>query len=159
AIAGLAANCIVATAAPSIPLFFLPGRSHTSSAARYMARGAGLNVYFRQSEVDIQMRDAKLTIDFPGASSSSRIEPLDPMPGVANLLEGPPEQWRRNVPLYGRVTYRDLYPGIDLIYGSTGRKLKSEFVVAPQADPSKILMRYMGADVVELGSDGSLTVK
>src|ERR1035437_1646027 len=60
--------------------------------------------------------------------------------------------------LYGGVVYRSLYPGIDMIYGADGRNLKSEFVVAPRADPSAIRVRYLGGGKLRIGEDGSLAI-
>jgi hypothetical protein len=56
------------------------------------------------------------------------------------------------------VAYRALYPGIDMVYGGEGRDLKSEFVVAPGADPSRIRVRYAGAGGVRIEEDGALAI-
>ena len=55
------------------------------------------------------------------------------MAGTVNIFSG-----RRPAPgceTFGRIRYRDLYPGIDLDYGGTGRRIKAEFLVAAGADP------------------------
>lgn len=55
---------------------------------------------------------------------------------------------REGVQGYYRLTYRDVYPGIDwVIFSKDGQQLKYEFVVHPGADPSDILIRYHFADV------------
>jgi hypothetical protein len=56
------------------------------------------------------------------------------------------------------VAYRALYPGIDMVSGGEGRDLKSEFVVAPGADPSRIRVRYAGAGGVRIEEDGALAI-
>src|SRR5262249_39076737 len=61
---------------------------------------------------------------------------LDELPGKANYFFGnDPAAWRTNVPTYGRVRYRDVYPGVDLVYYGNGGQLEYDFVVAPGADP------------------------
>ncbi len=54
------------------------------------------------------------------------------------------------------MTYAELYPGIDLVYRGQQGQLKSEFVVAPGADPSQIRLRYGNISRAEIGPDGSL---
>ena len=40
------------------------------------------------------------------------------------------DQWRTAVPHYGRVRYKNVYPGIDVVYHSTDRRLEYDFVLA-----------------------------
>jgi len=60
--------------------------------------------------------------------------------------------------MFGAVRYRSLYPGIDMIYAGEGARLKSEFVVAPGADPSRIQIHYGGAGTPAMQPDGSLSI-
>ena len=50
-----------------------------------------------------------------------------------------------DVPLYSAIVYRELYRGVDLVYRAEGRNLKSEYVVAAEADPGRIRIQYQGA--------------
>jgi hypothetical protein len=97
-------------------------------------------------------------MQFEKANPSPLIEGIERLPGHANFLIGAPRDWRPDVPLYGAVVYRALYPGIDMVYGGQGRDLKSEFVVAPGADPSRIRVRYDGAGSVRIEEDGALAI-
>lgn len=39
------------------------------------------------------------------------------LPGKVNYFRGKyPKEWRTNIPTFGKVTYQDLYAGIDLVY-------------------------------------------
>jgi hypothetical protein len=62
------------------------------------------------------------------------------LPGKANYLIGNDSRnWHTNIPTYAEVRYRNIYPGIDLVYyGKQGGKLEYDFIVAPGADPSVI---------------------
>ncbi len=161
--AGVAAAAVMAAgisaAAPaSSPVFFLPSHNQPGSPAQFVVRGSGLTAFFAPRTVAFRTREGAVQMEFSGASPAGRIEPLEQLPGVANVLEGSEENWQTGLPLYSGVAYRELYPGIDLIYGSTGNRLKSQFVVAPGADPSRILIRYSGAGQLQLDPDGSLLV-
>jgi hypothetical protein len=161
--AGLGAAAVmlagISAAAPaSSPVFFLPSHNQPGSPAQFVVRGSGLTAFFAPGTVAFRTREGAVLMQFAGASSSARIEPLEQLPGMANILEGSEENWQVGLPLYRGVAYRELYPGIDLTYGSSGNRLKSQFVVAPGADPSRILIRYSGAGQLQLDSDGSLIV-
>jgi hypothetical protein len=86
------------------------------------------------------------------------------LPGKANYFIGnDPKKWRTNVPTYARVKFRNVYPGIDLVcYGNQNGQLEYDFVVAPGADPSRILLsidaaRQVGSRQKAVGS-GQLTI-
>ena len=59
-------------------------------------------------------------------------------------------RWRGRVPAYGAVRYRDLYPGVDLHYYQKYGTLKYDLIVAPQADPNQIRLKYEGHEGIEL---------
>lgn len=81
------------------------------------------------------------------------------MPGTANYLLGSDEKsWHSGIPTYGRVAYRDLYPGIDLEYYGTQRQLESDWVVAPRADPRAIALSIDGARGQRLDGRGNLVL-
>ncbi len=48
---------------------------------------------------------------------------------------------------FDKVRYRDLYPGIDLIFYHVDGALEYDFVIAPGADPSQIDLSFEGAHV------------
>lgn len=63
-----------------------------------------------------------------------------------------------NVPAYGTVTYRNVWPHIDMVFRSTGDAVKCEFIVHPGGDPERIRFRYNGGEDATLASDGGLVV-
>jgi len=64
------------------------------------------------------------------------------LPGKVNYFLGnEPAKWRSNLPTFAEVRYRNVYPGIDLIYhGDQEGRLEYDFVVAPGADPNAITL-------------------
>jgi hypothetical protein len=141
-----------------MPVFFMANRGQVPQAVRFMAKGSGLTAYFLRREVLLHAQGAWVHMRFEGANSSARVEGAKPLPGQANFLTGRARQWHRGVPVFAAVRYRELYPGIDVVYGGNGRQLKSEFVVAPGADPARIRIRYAGAGRVSIEQDGSLSI-
>jgi photosystem II stability/assembly factor-like uncharacterized protein len=79
------------------------------------------------------------TIRLEGANRDARGVGEEPLPGRSNYFFGnDPRLWRTNVPNYARIRYRNVYPGIDVVYYGHGRDLEFDFVVAPGADPRRI---------------------
>jgi hypothetical protein len=95
-----------------------------------------------------------------GAESVPLARGLGELPGKVNYLIGSdPEQWRLGVPLYGRVAYDGVYPGIDLVYHGNAHHLEYDFIVAPGADPRAIGLRFEGASVPEIDAHGNLVLR
>ncbi len=70
-----------------------------------------------------------------------------------------PADWQTDLPLYAGLRQNDLYPGIDLLIGSADGHLKSDFYVAPGADPGRIRFYYEGAEKVWLDEAGYLRIE
>jgi Beta-propeller repeat len=94
-----------------------------------------------------------------GANACSKPESLDPQASKSNYFIGNvPEHWHTNVPNYTRVRYRDIYPGVDLIYYGNQRQLEYDFVVAPSADAHKIVLDFQGTSKASLDREGNLVM-
>ncbi|MCH8546368.1 MAG: SBBP repeat-containing protein [Cryomorphaceae bacterium] len=60
---------------------------------------------------------------------------------------------------YEQVTYKDLYPGIDLVFYEDNGRLKYDFIVHPGADPSNIALSISHHDGVAINKDGALVIE
>lgn len=79
-----------------------------------------------------------------GASPSAVATGAEELCGKVNYFNGNnPKKWRSNVPTYAKVRFKDVYPGIDLVYyGNHGGQLEYDFLVAPGANPSFISLAF-----------------
>ena len=140
-----------------LPLFFVPNRGQAPAEVRYVLRSPHLTAYFTPSATHLQTKAGRLAVRFAGANPAPLMEALEPLPGRVNYLTGDrPADWKTDVPVYAAIAYRNLYPGIDLVYGVSGGTLKSEFLVRPGADPESIRWRYDGGLPVGIDSQGAL---
>src|SRR6266567_2284140 len=102
-----------------IPLAFTANRGQVHDSVRFTAKGPGLTAYFTPGEVAIKLLGSTIRVRYLGANISPTVDGLDLQEGHANYLIGnDPSLWRTSVPLYGRIAYRDLYPGVDMLYSS-----------------------------------------
>lgn len=99
----------------------------------------------------------RFRVEHAGADPAAAVEGVDPMETVVNFIAGSdPRQWRTGLRSYGRVRIRGAYPGIDILYGSSTRRMKSDYVVHPGADPRAIRLRYPDAEALWIDEDGAL---
>ncbi len=88
---------------------------------------------------------------FEGANSVFKVEEQHQNSARYNYFLGnDPNRWASNVSSFGEVVYRDIYPGIDFKMYAFRQTLKYEFLVAPNADASRIKMRYVGSKELKL---------
>jgi hypothetical protein len=69
-----------------------------------------------------------------------------------------PSKWAAKCAVYTAVTFKDVYPGIDVHYYTSGGNFKYDIIVNPGGDVSKIALNIDGADNLQL-KDGNLVVK
>ena len=90
---------------------------------------------------------------------SPEVSGLEQQPGTTNYIIGnDPSQWHSGIPSFSRVHYKDVYPGIDLVFYGNPRQLEYDFVVAPGADPSQIQLAFDGVDHLRIDDVGDLVL-
>ncbi len=99
------------------------------------------------------------SVSIEGANASATVEGNQAHTGNFNYLVGPsPATWRTNVSAYSAISYRDIYPGIDLIYRGADDHLEYDFAVKPGVDPSQISLRFDGVNSLSVDPSGALLV-
>src|SRR5690348_6969048 len=85
-------------------------------------------------------------------SQTAQIIPDKAIPTISNYFIGnDPKKWVSNCKIYQGITYKNVYPGIDVRYYSDGgENLKYDFIVYPGADVNKIAMKYTGAEKIAI---------
>jgi Beta-propeller repeat len=151
--------------AGDLPLAFAPNAGQTDQSVRYLARGAGYSFFFadEQAVLSLVRTDGQdvavlaLELRFVGASSDARLEAREPASGTVSQLTGASAD-SANVETYQELVYRELWPGIDMVFRGDGEELKYEFQLDPGADPRDIRLDYDGSSGLSLGWDGGLQI-
>ena len=153
-----------------LPLSFEANKGQIDQPVKFLSHGPGYKLFLTANEAVLTLRkpqapadDTKvregsvLRLKMIGANTAPQIEGQDELPGKVNYFIGnDPEKWQRNVPTYRKVYYKDVYPGIDVVYYGNQRELEYDFVVAPGANPKVIRFTVEGADKISLDKTGSL---
>lgn len=165
------AGCGLATAGARVdgawgkmPLHFEENVGQAQGDVRFLARGAGRDLFLTPSEAVIVMaasgsgaQPSVLRMALVGGAADARVAGRQLLPGKSNYFIGDdPASWHTNVPTYAKVAYSGVWPGIDLVYYGNQQQLEFDFIVAPQVDPGVIEMGFTGARHVEIGAEGNL---
>ncbi|MFN0122790.1 MAG: hypothetical protein ACKV2V_20005, partial [Blastocatellia bacterium] len=148
-----------------VPMSFERNEGQADARVKYLARGRGYGLFLTANEALLQLRGQNaaaaslLRMRLRGASAAPVITGEDALPGKSNYFLGnDPARWQTGVDTFGRVAYRDVYPGVNLVYYGNQRELEYDFVVAPGADPHRIRMEFSGARGMRIDADGALVL-
>ncbi len=145
-----AAQVKIAESYGKIPLHFEPNQGQTDDRVKFLARGPGYTVFLTPEQAVISLVNRKqaggetpeqsvVSMKIEGANPEARIEGLEPLPGKSNYFIGTDmSKWRTDVANYAKVRYREVYPGIDVVFYGNPRQMEFDFIVSPGADPEQI---------------------
>ena len=171
----------------ALPLLFIPNQGQFDSRVVYAVQGRDKSIFFTEQGLTVVLTDKPvaasarkddrlrrigspepvaytpkkrwaLKLDFVDANPQARPETLEPADTLISYFKGRPEEWRTGLRASRRIIYRNLWPGIDLIYSGTVNRLKYDFIVHPGADPDRIRLAWRGADSVQVTEEGQLAV-
>ena len=146
------------------PLTFEENRGQTDSRVRFLSRGRGYSLFLTDDAAVLSLRSrqgqaATVRLRPAQPSAAMSIEPERRSATVSNYLIGnDPKAWRRGVAQYERVRYRNVYPGVDLVYYGNQRQLEHDFMLAPGADPRHIRVKIEGAERLATNQHGDLVL-
>src|SRR5205823_5364292 len=93
------------------------------------------------------------------AAGNAEIVGESALPARSNYFIGNDTgKWHNAIDNFARVRYRNIYPGIDLVYYGNQQQLEYDFVVAPGADAGRIALDFTGAARIEIDDRGELVL-
>jgi len=147
-----------------LPLRFEKNVGQADRQVRFLSRQNGYTLFLTSSEAVLGILPGKkelpprantdppaqlMRMKLIGAHRAARAAGENELPGTSNYLIGnDPTKWHVNVPSYESVRYKDIYPGIDMVYYGHDGQLEYDFVVAPGADAGSITVAF---DTASLG--------
>lgn len=161
-----------------IPMSFERNQGQADARVKFLARGHGYTLFLTGDEAILKFGDTSQVRHAPQASArqsrpdvlrmklvdvaeNAMAEGLEQLPGRSNYFVGnDPKKWRTGVANYAKVQYRDVYPGIDLVYYGKQSQFEYDFVVAPGADPDAIQLEvsHDASNQLQIDSTGTLVV-
>jgi Beta-propeller repeat len=166
-----------------LPLAFDKNLGQTDSRVRFLARGQGYEMFLTPAEAVLALHGAPsagtvrtsaaavpgsqaratnvsvIRMQLVGANPSAKIDGVDQLSRTSSYFIGSdPKNWHKNVPSYARVEYRDVYPGVDLMFYGNQRRLEYDYVVNPGASPKAIALNIEGSRKMKVDSHGNLVM-
>src|SRR4029077_20175865 len=158
-----------------LPLTFEANRGQSNGQVKFLSRGKGYTAFLTSGGMVLSLRSGSsasgssathqkktntaLQFRLLGASKNPVAVGEDLQPGKVNYFIGNnPAQWHTSVPTYAKVRYKNVYPGIDLIYYGNHRQLEYDFAVSPGADPRLIRFEIQGAKQIAGDTEGNLVL-
>jgi hypothetical protein len=154
---------------------FEPNQGQSSAKVKFLSRGVGYTVFLCADETVLTLQEGKgampgragkthqseaaLRMQFVDANPKAELSALDEFIRKSNYFVGnKPEQWRTGIAQFRQIKYRNIYPGVDLLFYGNPQTLEYDFVVNPGGNPARIRVRLRGADQIRLDGE-NLSVK
>jgi hypothetical protein len=148
-----------------LPIAFVENRGQIASRVRYYAQGNRYAFFLTPHDIVLSFSNAAateqlaLSLRFVGSNGAAVPEGSGRVPGEVNYLHGnDPAGWQTQLPRFGQIVYRELWPGIDLHLRDVAGTLKYEFRVRPGANPASIKLGYGGADGLTVDRSGAMLI-
>jgi len=140
------------------PLSFEDNHGQTQSQTRFLVRGPhAVSLSANEATVSLCKCSQSLSLQFIGASSQAQAIGEEPLAERTNYFIGSnPKDFRTNIPHYARARFRQVYPGVDVVYYGDDAHLKYDIVVAPGADPNVVRIKYAGTEGIKVDREGNL---
>jgi Beta-propeller repeat len=138
----------------SFPLTFEVNRGQTAPQVHYLARGREGLLFFTGEGFTVSVpRTGAFRVQFENAATPA-ISAGQKLITRSNYLGRNGNESITNVENFGSIRYSGLYPGIDVRFYGRDRHVEHDFVLAPGADPQRIVLRFEGLDRLALTPSG-----
>ena len=151
-----------------VPLAFEANQGQAAAATKFVSRNAQHSLLINQTETVLTLGSPKtdesaaptvLRMHLENSDPTAAIEGVDARQTKNNYYLGAnSKKWSQDVATFSKVRRKAVYTGIDAVYYGTQQQLEYDFVVAPQADPNQIKIRFDNADKTEIDDTGNLLI-
>src|SRR5687768_13904660 len=137
-----------------LPVIFAENKGQAPRDVRFVAPGRNHTTFFLDDRVVFSLKGGPLTMRFAGAN---------PTPAQCERALKAEGTWlsgkrSKRLKLADSILYPDLYPGVDWrCYNAAGR-MRYDFIVSPEADVSRIRLRFDKPLDVTIDAKGGLVV-
>jgi len=137
-----------------VPVWFEQNLGQADKDALFLSRSGGQTLMLGTNGARWKAEGTDVRMQF---GDTRRLTGLNRTGGVSNYIQGSdPKDWIRGAPQFGRVQYDQVYPGIDAVFYPHENSWEYDFVVAPGANPSDILLDFSDVDRVQIDDAGDL---
>lgn len=111
------------------------------------------------SDEKLVLRSHAYQVRFLNANPNPKIIPDKALPSYNNYFLGNDStRWATNVKIYQGITFKNVYPNIDIRYYTANGKLKYDVIVHPGGDINNVSLYFDGVDGLRI-KEGKLSIK
>jgi len=158
-----------ATSVIEQPVVFEPNRGQIAAAHRFVGRSRSGLLLFEDERMQFVAPAAEratpagshssVGMRFLGAARDARPAGIRPLASTSNYFTGDGSAAAVDVPHFGGIRYREIYPGIDAIFYGHGAAFEFDLLVRAGGDPAQIRIAFDGADDIALDAGGDLILR
>ena len=158
-----------------LPLSFELNKGQSDATVDFVARGKGYGIFVSPTgtvtsltkrafepapgEEAPPLESSVVKMGIVGGNADAQSAGVGKLPGVVNdYTGGDRSKWLTGIPTYGKVSYREVYPGIDLAYYGSKGGLEYDFVVKPGSDPHTVGLSFEGVNGLSIAANGDLVL-
>lgn len=151
------------------PLCFVENNGQAAKEVRYTLSAPGMNLYIGSGTLHYQFRKLEgattdktkihtygVGVTLVGANKNAVVEASDIQEYYEQYYTVASRPDGITARSYGKITCKEVYPGIDWVIYVKNDNVEYDFVARPGADVSRIKLKYDGATKLSLGKDGGI---
>lgn len=124
------------------------GSASASNRSAYPRPGGGGGDHPGKEAI---LRSHAYKMTFTGANLNPGMQPEKPLASYENYFIGnDPSKWGAGCQIFQAITYKSMYPNIDVRYYAQSGQLKYDILVHPGGNIDDIVMTYEGADKLQI---------
>ena len=149
-----------------LPLSFEINKGQIDGPVKFLSHGAGYDLFLTATEAvlrvqkpPVQQTDKSKTEDATvregtvlrlrmlGANATPQVEGQEELPGKVHYITGNNQaKWRRNIPIYKKAYFKNVYPGIDvgLLRQPTRARIRLRYSRGRESQTHQIHCRWRG---------------
>lgn len=170
----------------NLPLSFQENKGQVDEVVKYLVKNGSTTIFFTPAEVvyNIVQREVQQSEDPKGKGPAARqategetkgvvirqsffdgntspdVSGEDELQGKVNYMVGNDRsKWLKGLRTFGAVRYKDLYPGVDLVYYGVSSQLGYRYEISPGVDYKTIGVVFSGVDALEVDARGNIALK
>ncbi len=142
------------------PLAFETNAGQAGPYVKFLAQGPGAQLLLSAGEAALVTASSNFRFRFAGANPAANVRGEQQLTERRNYLLGNNcAKWQTDVSTFRRVTYEDIYPGINLTYYGNHGEIEYDFAVAAGVDPGVIRLAFDRDVRRKIAANGDLVLR
>lgn len=152
-----------------IPLNFERNDGQVDRIVNFLSRSQNSNFFFTPNELVMEFKtpspDLKsklsdvLKMQFVGSNQNPTILGLDELESKSHYFIGNnQDKWIKDIPHYAKISYQNIYPGVDVLFYGNPSQLEYDILVSPGAFADSVKLRIENSKNMSIDENGTMHI-